>query len=64
VGELSIISREPRIATLIACGDVRALSIDQKTFEGLIRERPEASLIIIQVLSKRLKEKIDKDSAR
>ena len=40
VGELSIIIREPRNATLIACGDVRALSIDQKTFEGLIRERP------------------------
>jgi HEAT repeat protein len=56
VGELSIINREPRIATLIACGDVRALSIDQKTFEGLLRERPEASLFIIQVLSKRLKE--------
>jgi HEAT repeat protein len=64
VGELSIINREPRNATLIACGDVRALSIDQKTFEGLIRERPEASLFIIQVLSKRLKEMIDKDRSR
>jgi HEAT repeat protein len=64
VGELSIINREPRNATLIACGDVRALSLDQKTFEGLIRERPEASLFIIQVLSKRLKEMIDKDPSR
>jgi HEAT repeat protein len=63
VGELSIINREPRNATLIACGDVRALSIDQKTFEGLLRERPEASLFIIQVLSKRLKEMIDKDTS-
>ena len=56
VGELAIINREPRIATLIASGDVRALCIDQKSFEGLIRERPEVSLVIIQVLTKRLKE--------
>ena len=56
VGELSIINREPRNATLIASGDVRVLCIDQKTFEGLIRERPEVSLFIIQTLSKRLKE--------
>ena len=60
VGELSIINREPRNATLIASGEVRALSIDQKTFEGLLRERPEASLFIIQVLSKRLKELMEK----
>ncbi|MDQ3006850.1 MAG: HEAT repeat domain-containing protein, partial [Chloroflexota bacterium] len=56
VGEMSIINREPRMATLIASGDVRALCIDQKSFEGLIRERPEVSLSVIKVLSKRLKE--------
>lgn len=60
VGELSIINREPRNATLVASGEVRALSIDQKTFEGLLRERPEASLFIIQELSKRLKELMEK----
>jgi len=59
VGELAIINREPRIATLIASGDVRALCIDQKSFEGLMRERPEVSLVIIQVLTKRLKELMD-----
>jgi hypothetical protein len=59
VGELSIINREPRNATLIAAGDVRALCIDQKSFEGLIRERPEVSLYIIQVLSRRLRELMD-----
>jgi HEAT repeat protein len=59
VGEMAIINREPRIATLIASGDVRALCIDQKSFEGLMRERPEVSLYIIQVLSKRLKELTD-----
>ena len=60
VGELSVINREPRNATLIASGDVRMLSIDQKSLEGLIRERPEVSLAVIQVLSKRLKEAMEK----
>jgi CRP-like cAMP-binding protein len=60
VGEMSIINREPRNATLIASGDVRALCIDQKSFEGLMRERPEVSLYIIHVLSKRLKELMEK----
>ncbi len=60
VGELAIINREPRIATLIASGDLRTLCIDQKNFEGLIRERPEVSLVIIQVLTKRLKEAMEK----
>jgi len=56
VGEMSIIGREPRNATLVAMGDVRTLCIDQKSFEGLIRERPDVSLAVMQVLSKRLKE--------
>ena len=56
VGEMSIINREPRMATLIASDDVHALCIDRKSFEGLIRERPEVSLAVIKVLSKRLKE--------
>ena len=56
VGEMSIIGREPRMASLVAVGDVRTLCIDQKSFEGLIHERPDVSLAIIQVLSKRLKE--------
>jgi HEAT repeat protein len=56
VGEMSIIGREPRMASLVAVGDVRALCIDQKSFEGLLRERPDVSWSVIQVLNKRLKE--------
>ena len=56
VGEMSIIGREPRMASLIAAGEVRVLCIDQKSFEGLLRERPDVSWSVIQVLSKRLKE--------
>ncbi|HET9905032.1 MAG TPA: cyclic nucleotide-binding domain-containing protein, partial [Anaerolineales bacterium] len=56
VGEMAIIGREPRMASLVAIGDVRVLCIDQKSFEGLLRERPDVSLSVIQVLNKRLKE--------
>jgi CRP/FNR family transcriptional regulator len=56
VGEMSIIAREPRMASFGAVGDVRTLCIDQQSFEGLIRERPDVSLAVMQALTKRLKE--------
>jgi CRP/FNR family transcriptional regulator len=56
VGEMAIIGREPRMASLVAVGDVRTLCIDQKSFEGLIRERPDVSLVVMRELSQRLKE--------
>jgi hypothetical protein len=56
VGEMAIISQEPRMASLVALGDVRTLSIDQKSFEGLLRERPEVCLAVLRVLCGRLKE--------
>lgn len=56
VGEMAIIGREPRMASLIAMGDVRTLCIDHKSFEGLLRERPDVSLAVIQTLNQRLKE--------
>jgi CRP-like cAMP-binding protein len=56
VGEMALISKEPRSATVRAVGNVRALCIDQKSFESLLRDRPDASLAVIQVLCERLKE--------
>jgi hypothetical protein len=56
VGEMALLSKEPRIATLTSIGNVRALSIDQKSFESLLRDRPDVSLAVIQVLCERLKE--------
>lgn len=56
VGEMSIIAHEPRMASLVAVGDVRTLCIDQQSFESLIRERPDASLAVMKVLTQRLKE--------
>jgi CRP/FNR family cyclic AMP-dependent transcriptional regulator len=56
VGEMALISKEPRNATLAAIGNVRALSIDQKSFEALLRDRSDVSLAVIQVLCERLKQ--------
>jgi CRP-like cAMP-binding protein len=57
VGEMAIISRAPRMATLIASGEVRSLCIAQKQFEGILRERPETCLAVMRVLCDRLRER-------
>ncbi len=57
VGEMSIITQEPRVASLIAVGTVRVLSVDHKQFESMLRERPEISLAVMRVLIARLKER-------
>jgi hypothetical protein len=56
VGEMSIISGEPRIAGLMAAQDTHLLCLDKKSFEGVLRERPEVGLAIMRVLCARLKE--------
>ena len=56
VGEMAIISQEPRMASLVAVGDVRTLCIDRQQFEGILRERPETSLALMRVLCQRLRE--------
>lgn len=56
VGEMAIISEEPRMASLVSSGDVRTLSIDRKRFQRILRDRPEASLAVMQALRERLKE--------
>jgi CRP-like cAMP-binding protein len=56
VGEMSIISRAPRIASLVAAGQVRALCIERQDFEQILRQRPETSLAVMRVLCKRLED--------
>ncbi len=56
VGEMSIISHSPRIASLLAAGEVRILRIHQREFEEILRERPETSLAVMRVLCDRLTE--------
>jgi CRP-like cAMP-binding protein len=54
IGELSLLRRSPRMASLIADGDVRAIGIQQLAFEGMIRDRPEIALAIMRMLADRL----------
>ena len=56
LGEMAVISRAPRMASLTARGDVRTLTIDRRRFERILRERPEASLAVMRVLCDRLRE--------
>ncbi|MBI5354044.1 MAG: cyclic nucleotide-binding domain-containing protein [Chloroflexi bacterium] len=56
VGEMSIISRDTRMASVIAIGDVRVLCLDRMSFESLLRERPEVSLAVMRELCSRLSE--------
>ena len=55
VGEMSIISQEPRMASLIAQGEVRLLCISQKQFQSILRERPDISLAVMRELINRLR---------
>ena len=64
VGEMSVISGNLRTATLIAAGDVHLLCLDQKSFEGLLRERPEVSLAVMRMLCDRLQQVTSRDDAQ
>ena len=56
VGEMAVITNEPRIAGLVARGGVRLLTIARPQFESILRERPETALGVIRVLCQRLAE--------
>jgi HEAT repeat protein len=56
VGEMSIISNQPRMASLAAVGNVRLLCVEKLHFESMLRERPEVSLALIQALVARLRD--------
>jgi HEAT repeat protein len=57
VGELAVIADQPRMATLVALDDVRLLTIGQRQFAGILRERPGVSLAVMRVLARRLAER-------
>ena len=56
VGEMAVLTSEPRMAALVARGDVRVLTIERRNFEAILRERPDTSLAVIRVLCQRLAE--------
>jgi len=57
IGEMAVITSQPRMAGLVAAGPVRVLAIDQRHFQSILRERPETSLAIMRVLCQRLAER-------
>jgi len=64
VGEMSVISGSLRSASLVAAGDVHLLCLDQKSFEGLLRERPEVSLAVMRMLCERLRQVSQREDAQ
>lgn len=56
VGEMAILGQQARMASLVCSGPVRTLSLDRRTFERILRERPDVSLAVMRVLSERLRE--------
>lgn len=61
VGEMSIITRNPRIASLVADGVVRTIRIGHGPFESMLRERPELAIGVMRVLADRLAESARSD---
>ena len=54
VGEMSILTNAPRVASLVAEGDVRALRIGRREFVSMLRERPDVAVATMRVLAERL----------
>jgi CRP/FNR family cyclic AMP-dependent transcriptional regulator len=56
IGEMSILARQARVASLVAAGQARTVSIGRREFESILRERPEVGLAVMRVLAQRLGE--------
>ena len=54
IGELGLLNNTPRIAKLIANGNLRAMKITADMFFRILRENSEVSLDVIRMLSNKL----------
>ena len=50
VGEMAIIADQPRMASLMADGEVRLLTIGRTQFIAILRERPDIALAVMRAL--------------
>lgn len=55
-GEMALFEREARSATVRALGDMRALTVDKKTFLRKVHEDPSLAYRILQKMSYRIRE--------
>lgn len=62
-GEMAIVEREVRMATVRALGAVRVLTVDKKNFLGRIHKDPSLAYGVVQTLSRRIRE-LDAEVAR
>jgi len=62
-GEMALFDREPRSATAVASGEVRALTVDKKKFFSTISRDPTLAFKILQSLSQRLRRLDDEVAA-
>jgi HEAT repeat protein len=57
VGEMSLITMHPRMASLRADGEVRTIWISRRAFEGMLHDRPDIAIGVMRVLALRLAER-------
>jgi CRP/FNR family cyclic AMP-dependent transcriptional regulator len=62
-GEMAIIDREVRSATVRALGDAQVLTVDKKSFLRRVHEDPSLAFRILQQMSHRIRE-LDAELAR
>lgn len=55
-GEMALFERQARSATVRAMGDVRALTVDKRTFLRQVHEDPSLAFRILQKMSHRIRE--------
>ena len=53
-GEIALVSREPRTATVIATSPVRALVITDRSFRRLLEESPQVQTKVMEAMAQRL----------
>lgn len=56
IGEMSMISHQPRSATMEAAEYTTTLVLNHRAFDQILRRSPEVSLAVMQVLCERLVE--------
>ena len=62
-GEMAVIDPETRSATVRAMGEVRAITVDKKTFLHRVHEDPSLAFRILQKMSQRIRD-LDYELAR
>lgn len=54
VGEMALVTHEPRNATVTASGEVRCLRVGQRAFRALVEDNPAAAAFLTRAVGRRL----------